>query len=103
MQRSVLVVLILSAVLLFPTLFAMFKTKSAAVPESFQYDMPIAQGFNGSLFSGERQLGDQMAWRSRKSKCYSCEADMARRFGPAAGYYGQAQSCFSCSAPYPLK
>lgn len=97
--------LVLVAAVALPALMIMFAShlaqkKVARIPdEQFGYQTPIAQGFNGSLFSGERQLGDQYGWQSRSSRCFSCENDMARRHGPAAAYYAQKTSCFSCAPP----
>lgn len=97
--------LVLVAAVALPALMIMFAShlaqkKVARIPdEQFGYQTPIAQGFNGSLFSGERQLGDQYAYKSRRSSCYSCEADMARRHGPAAAIYAQNNKCFSCQPP----
>lgn len=97
--------LVLVAAVALPALLMMFASRLAQkhvnrIPdEQFQYQMPIAQGFNGSLFSGERQMGDQNLALARRSSCYSCEKDMARRYGPEAAVYAQKQKCFSCQAP----
>ncbi len=98
--------LVLVAAVALPALMIMFAShlaqeKVARIPdEQFGYQLPIAQGFSGSLFSGERQMGDQYGWQSRASKCFSCDADMARRYGPTGGYYAQPQKCFSCQPPH---
>lgn len=97
--------LVLVAAVAAPALMIMFASHLAKkqvdrIPdEQFEYRMPIAQGFNGSLFSGERQLGDRNLYKSRASRCFSCDADMARRYGSEAAVYAQPQKCFSCSPP----
>ena len=108
MQRPELLILVLVAAVALPALLMMFASRLAQkqvarIPdEQFQYQMPIAQGFNGSLFSGERQMGDQNLYLSRASRCFSCDRDMANRYGSEAAVYAQPTSCFSC-APHLVK
>ena len=96
---------IVCVVVLLSTMFWLFGTRRPDALRQHDDDMPMVQMMStppgrdaithpASCVDCERQFTADMQWQGQRSKCYSCESDMAQRCGSHMVFHATKQKLF---------